>query len=189
MSSSTVRLEVLPVANKLRYEKSLIGQLFNNTEPTTVVPKVKSPFLVHKLRPSNASTPSPEPPASQTPPLKEEEFQPARHTPVESNHRRQTPSPPISASPTLKDRSESPAPKKTPALATVVDMINKKPGKKMKIDLKKGKLDVKSNFFHFSSDQFPGELKKAKVILLYNFFYSKICHIVEVKWLVNAISC
>ncbi|XP_051753408.1 par-3 family cell polarity regulator beta a isoform X1 [Ctenopharyngodon idella] len=138
MSSSTVRLEVLPVANKLRYEKSLIGQLFNNTEPTTVVPKVKSPFLVHKLRPSNASTPSPEPPASQTPPLKEEELRPARHPPAESNHRRHTPSPPVSASPTLKDRSESPAPKKTPALAMAVDMINKRPGKKMKIDLKKG---------------------------------------------------
>lgn len=164
MSSSTVRLEVLPVANKLRYEKSLIGQLFNSTEPTTVVPKVKSPFLVRKLLPSNASTPSPEPPASQTPPLKEEEeLRPARHAPVESNHRRYTPSPPVSASPTLSDRSESPAPRKTPALTTVVDMITKKPGKKMKIDLKKGKLEVKASFFHFSmSDRFPGQLNSFK---------------------------
>lgn len=137
MSSSPIRLEVLPVANKLRYEKSLIGQLFNSTEPTTVVPKVKSPFLVHKLNSSNAATPSPEPAVSQTPPLKEEELHPARHTPVESNHHRDTPSPPVSASPTLKDRSESPAPK-TSALASLVNMINKKPGKKMKIDLKKG---------------------------------------------------
>uniref|UniRef100_A0A8C1RLN0 Par-3 family cell polarity regulator beta a n=1 Tax=Cyprinus carpio TaxID=7962 RepID=A0A8C1RLN0_CYPCA len=137
MSFPTIRLEVLPVANRLRYEKSLIGQLFNNTEPDPVVPKVKSPFLVHKLK-SNTSTPSPEPPASQTPPPKEEEIQPARHTPIETDHRRATPSPPVSASPTLKDRSESPAPKKTPALATLVNMINKKSGKKMKIDLKKG---------------------------------------------------
>uniref|UniRef100_A0A671MAG7 Partitioning defective 3 homolog B-like n=1 Tax=Sinocyclocheilus anshuiensis TaxID=1608454 RepID=A0A671MAG7_9TELE len=137
MSLPTMRLEVLPVANRLRYEKSLIGQLFNNTEPNPVVPKVKSPFLVHKLK-SNTSTPSPEPPASQIPPQKEEEIQPARHTPIETDHRRATPSPPVSTSPTLKDRSESPAPKKTPALATLVNMINKKPGKKMKIDLKKG---------------------------------------------------
>uniref|UniRef100_A0A673FZ02 Partitioning defective 3 homolog B-like n=1 Tax=Sinocyclocheilus rhinocerous TaxID=307959 RepID=A0A673FZ02_9TELE len=133
MSLPTMRLEVLPVANRLRYEKSLIGQLFNNTEPNPVVPKVK----IHKLK-SNTSTPSPEPPASQTPPQKEEEIQPARHTPIETDHRRATPSPPVSTSPTLKDRSESPAPKKTPALATLVNMINKKPGKKMKIDLKKG---------------------------------------------------
>ncbi|XP_067298301.1 par-3 family cell polarity regulator beta a isoform X2 [Pseudorasbora parva] len=138
MSSSSIHLEVLPVANKLRYEKSLIGQLFNSTEPTTVVPKVKSPFLVHKLLPSNAATPSPEPPPSQTPPPKEEELHPARYTPIESNHHRDTPSPPISASPTLKDRSESPAPKKTPALVSLVNTINKKSGKKMKIDLKKG---------------------------------------------------
>lgn len=143
MSSSAVRLEVLPVANKLRYEKSLIGQLFNSAEPTAVVPKVKSPFLVHKLVPSKAATPSPEPPVSQTPPLKEEELRPARHSPVESNHHRDTPSPPVSASPILKDRSESPAPKTTPALAALVNTISKKPGKKMKIDLKKGKLEVK----------------------------------------------
>uniref|UniRef100_A0A8C2BCT2 Par-3 family cell polarity regulator beta a n=1 Tax=Cyprinus carpio TaxID=7962 RepID=A0A8C2BCT2_CYPCA len=138
MSSPTIRLEVLPVANRLLYEKSLIGQLFNNTEPIPVVPKVKSPFLVHKLTPSNTSTPSPEPPASQTPPQKEEELQPSRHIPVHMGHHRATPSPPVSASPTLKDGSESPAPKKTPALVTLVNMINKKSGKKMKIDLKKG---------------------------------------------------
>ncbi|XP_077061494.1 par-3 family cell polarity regulator beta a isoform X2 [Siphateles boraxobius] len=138
MSSSTVCLEVLPVANKLRYEKSLIGQLFNSAEPTPVVPKVKSPFLVHNLRPSNAATPSPEPPVSQTPPLKEEELRPTRHSPVESNHQRDTPSPPVSASPILKDRSESPAQNLTPALAALVNMAAKKPGKRMKIDLKKG---------------------------------------------------
>ncbi|XP_059409528.1 par-3 family cell polarity regulator beta a isoform X2 [Carassius carassius] len=138
MSSPTIRLEVLPVANRLLYEKSLIGQIFNSTEPIPAFPKVKSPFLVHKLTPSNTSTPSPEPPASQTPPQKEEELQPARHTPIQTSHHRATPSPPVSASPTLKDGSESPAPKKIPALAPLVDMISKKPGKKMKIDLKKG---------------------------------------------------
>lgn len=160
MSSRSIRLEVLPVANRLLYEKSLIGQLFNNTEPNPAVPKVTSPFLVHKLTPSNTSTPSPEPPASQTssasqtlptsqtlpasqtPPQKEEELQPSRHTPVQTDHHRVTPSPPVSASPTMKDGGESPTPKKIPDL---VNMINKKSGKKMKIDFKKGKLDVKSN--------------------------------------------
>lgn len=183
MSFPTIRLEVLPVANRLRYEKSLIGQLFNNTEPDPVVPKVKSPFLVHKLK-SNTSTPSPEPPASQTPPPKEEEIQPARHTPIETDHRRATPSPPVSASPTLKDRSESPAPKKTPALATLVSMINKKSGKKMKIDLKKGKLDVNPKFN-------PVNLKKFQltIILSVPFFHSKICHIMQVKWDANVSSC
>ncbi|XP_056309834.1 LOW QUALITY PROTEIN: par-3 family cell polarity regulator beta a [Danio aesculapii] len=131
-STSTVHLEVLPVANKLRYEKSLIGQLFNSTEPNPAVPKIKSPFLVRKLTPSNTATPSPEPVASQTPPIKEEELQRARHTPIESNHQSSTPSPPVSTSPTLRDHSES------PALASVVHMVTKKAGKRMRIDLKKG---------------------------------------------------
>lgn len=136
MSSSKVRLEVLPVANKVRYEKSLIGQLFNSTDPNQAVPKPKSPFLVRKLVPGTATTPSPEP--SQTPPLKEEELPLVRNTPMEM--RKDTPSPTVCASPTLKDRSESPAPRKTPALTTLVNMINKKSGKKMRIDLKKGML-------------------------------------------------
>ncbi|KAI7810390.1 par-3 family cell polarity regulator beta a [Triplophysa rosa] len=136
MSSFKVRLQVLPVYNKLRYEKSLIGQLFNDTDPNLAVPKPKSPFLVRKLGPGTATTPSPEPPFSQTPPLKEEELPLARNTPVEM--RKDTPSPPVSVSPMLRDRSESPAPKKTPALATLVNTINKKSGKKMRIDLKKG---------------------------------------------------
>lgn len=135
MSSSRVHLKVLPVANKLRYEKSLIGLLFNNSDANPAVPKPKSPFLVRKLGPGTATTPSPEPP-SQTPPLKEEELPLVRNTPVEM--RKDTPSPTVSVSPTLKDRSESPAPKKTPALATPVNVINKKSGKKMRIDLKKG---------------------------------------------------
>ncbi|XP_051558117.1 par-3 family cell polarity regulator beta a isoform X1 [Myxocyprinus asiaticus] len=137
MSSTIICLEVLPVANKLRYEKSLIGQLFTNTEPNPLVPKVKSPFLVRKLG-SNAPTPSPLPPASQTPPLKEEELLPARHPPMEMYHRKDTPSPPVSASPTMRDRSECPATKKTLDLATVVNMVSRKPGKKLNIDLKKG---------------------------------------------------
>ncbi|XP_065110236.1 par-3 family cell polarity regulator beta a isoform X2 [Paramisgurnus dabryanus] len=137
MFSSPVRLEVLPVANKVRYEKSLIGQLFNNTDPDPVLPKVKSPFLVRKMGSSTATTPSPEPPVSQTTPIKEEELPLARHKPVNLDMRKDTPSPPISASPTMKDRSESPAPK-SQTLATLVDMINKKPEKKMRVDLRKG---------------------------------------------------
>lgn len=139
-STSTVHLEVLPVVNKLRYEKSLIGQLFNNPEPNPAFPRIKSPLLVRKLTSSNTATPSPEPAASQTLQIKEEELQRARHTPIESNHQSNTPSPPASTSPTLRDHSES------PALASVVHMVTKKAGKRMRIDLKKGKRDVKSQF-------------------------------------------
>ncbi|TRZ00197.1 hypothetical protein DNTS_032264, partial [Danionella cerebrum] len=137
-ASSTVHLEVLPVSSKLRYEKSLIGQLFNNTESSPALPKAKSPFLVHKLISSNPATPSPDLPFSQTPPQREEEIQQARPNPIVSSHKRSTPSPPISASPTLKDRSESPTSSKTPVFANLVHMMMKKTGKKMKIDLKKG---------------------------------------------------
>ncbi|XP_056619396.1 par-3 family cell polarity regulator beta a [Triplophysa dalaica] len=134
MSSSKVRLEVVPSYNKLRYEKSLIGQLFNNTDPNLAVPKPRSPSWSE-----DSAVPQRRllrPPFSQTPPLKEEGPPLARNTLEEM--RKDTPSPTVSVSPTLKDRSESPAPKKTTALATLVNTINKKSGKIMKIDLKKG---------------------------------------------------
>ncbi|XP_049325631.1 par-3 family cell polarity regulator beta a isoform X1 [Astyanax mexicanus] len=108
MSCSLVRLEVLPVANKLYYEKSLIGQLFNGPDPgNPSVPKVKSPFGLRKtdakvidrlVRPSSET-----PPPEETPP-------PHRHTPVESERRQETPPPPVRASPTPKSRQETPPP-------------------------------------------------------------------------------
>ncbi|XP_037399422.1 par-3 family cell polarity regulator beta a isoform X2 [Pygocentrus nattereri] len=136
MSSPLVRLEVLPVANKLTYEKSLIGQLFSGPESVPhTVPKVKSPFLVRKadgkatdrlLRPSSET-----PPPEETPP-------PVRHAPKEAERRQETPPPPVSASPTPKGRSESPASRRSPALATPPNTATKKGGKKMKINLTKG---------------------------------------------------
>ncbi|KAK3510696.1 hypothetical protein QTP70_013702, partial [Hemibagrus guttatus] len=49
MSSPVVRLEVLPVSNKLLYEKSLISQIFSGVDAAhTFAPKPKSPFLLRK---------------------------------------------------------------------------------------------------------------------------------------------
>lgn len=108
MSSSLVRLEVLPVASKLYYEKSLIGQLFTGPDPgNPSAPKVKSPFLLRKtdskaierLVPKSSETPPPD----ETPP-------PARHSPEEPERRQETPLPPVRASPTPKGRQETPPP-------------------------------------------------------------------------------
>ncbi|KAI4874489.1 hypothetical protein NFI96_005625 [Prochilodus magdalenae] len=137
MSSPVVRLEVLPVANKLHYEKSLIGQLFTGPEVVhPAVAKVKSPFLLRKasegklidqLARPRAETPPPE----ETPP-------PVRHAPTEAERRQETPPPPVSASPTPKVRSESPTSRRSPALTTLLNTANKKGVKKTKINLTKG---------------------------------------------------
>ncbi|XP_076879306.1 par-3 family cell polarity regulator beta a [Brachyhypopomus gauderio] len=125
MSSPVVHLEVVPVANKVQYEKSLISQLFNSSDSAQqVVPKPKSPFVLRKVL--------------QTPPLNEEP--PTRYAPSEER-REETPPPPpppVSASPTPKPRSESPAPRKSPAHSMLASMANKKGSKNQKINLTKG---------------------------------------------------
>ncbi|KAL6481227.1 hypothetical protein MHYP_G00093070 [Metynnis hypsauchen] len=136
MSSPLVRLEVLPVANKLNYEKSLIGQLFSGPESVPyTVPKVKSPFLVRKA--DGKATDRLVRPSSETPPP-EETPPPIRHAPMEAERRQETPPPPVSASPTPKGHSESPASRRSPALATLPNTATKKGGKKTKINLTKG---------------------------------------------------
>lgn len=177
-SSSPVRLEVLPVSNKLRYEKTLIGQLVGLNDGSSVesFPKTHSPLL---LRPKvgalreNPETPprSPEVPArapatvpapvpapapaplpahvvapatvAQAAPVRapspQREEPPARYTPDLPRSAESTPPRAASASPTsARGRSESPLSKKGPPLSTLVNLANKKGGKKMKIDLKKG---------------------------------------------------
>uniref|UniRef100_W5L7A1 PDZ domain-containing protein n=1 Tax=Astyanax mexicanus TaxID=7994 RepID=W5L7A1_ASTMX len=133
MSCSLVRLEVLPVANKLYYEKSLIGQLFNGPDPgNPSVPKVKSPFGLRKtdakvidrlVRPSSET-----PPPEETPP-------PHRHTPVESERRQETPPPPVRASPTPKSRQETP-PLLSPSPPQPTPKGQRR--QKMKVNLTKG---------------------------------------------------
>ncbi|CDQ73369.1 unnamed protein product [Oncorhynchus mykiss] len=46
MCSPLVRLEILPLDNKQRYEKRLIGQLF--TDGHDSIPKAKSPLMIHQ---------------------------------------------------------------------------------------------------------------------------------------------
>ncbi|XP_017312395.1 par-3 family cell polarity regulator beta a isoform X1 [Ictalurus punctatus] len=136
MSSPVVRLEVLPVSNKLQFEKSLISQIFNSLDSAQAVgPKPKSPFL---LRKADATPSDPAPSTSSfsslTPPPREEPVM--RRSPVVVERREQTPPPPVSASPTPRSRSESPASTVNPALIALAT-ANKKGGRKM-INLTKG---------------------------------------------------
>ncbi|CAJ1086915.1 partitioning defective 3 homolog B-like isoform X3 [Xyrichtys novacula] len=147
MGTSAVRLEVLSVANKPRYEKSLIGQLFEGKEPPA---PVKSPPVVRakidpqpeakqetkpntrlEVRQPETRVKTPEPPLPSTPPVA---LQP-------SSLERVSPAPPVgagSSSPSLNTRSQSPQTSKSPVLSSLANLTNKKGGKRIKIDLKKG---------------------------------------------------
>lgn len=145
MSSSTVRLEVLPLANKQRYEKSLIGQLFTGDGKDSPI-KGKSPMVVRsktnpqpELKPNaklearrpDARAKTPEPGAVNVAPP---ELQP-KHGSLE----RDSPTP---SSPTPRTRSQSPLASKSPAVPGLANLTSKKAGKRIKIDLKKGKYTV-----------------------------------------------
>uniref|UniRef100_UPI0037E7F70D par-3 family cell polarity regulator beta a n=1 Tax=Semicossyphus pulcher TaxID=241346 RepID=UPI0037E7F70D len=148
MGSSSVRLEVLPVLQKQRYERSVIGQLFDGKEPTA---KVKSPMVVRAK-----TDPQPEPKQDTKPNIKLEVKQPdprvktpepaAIKTPPpvpQSGYysERVSPAPPAgagSSSPTQRPRSQSPLASKSPVPSSLANLTSKKGGKKIKIDLKKG---------------------------------------------------
>uniref|UniRef100_A0A3Q1GBG0 Partitioning defective 3 homolog B-like n=1 Tax=Acanthochromis polyacanthus TaxID=80966 RepID=A0A3Q1GBG0_9TELE len=151
MSSSSVRLEVLPAANKPRYEKSLIGQLFTGDSKDTTA-KSKSPMLV---RPKTDSHPElrldPKVTAKsevKRPDNRAKTPEPAmlRASPVEhqsgpSSLERVSPTPPstvASSSPIPRTDNQSPLTTKSPVLPGLPSLTNKKGGKRMKIDLKKG---------------------------------------------------
>uniref|UniRef100_A0A3B3Z6W0 PDZ domain-containing protein n=1 Tax=Periophthalmus magnuspinnatus TaxID=409849 RepID=A0A3B3Z6W0_9GOBI len=93
MSAPVIRCEVLPAANKPRYEKSLIGNIFNSdskdssTKASPVVVRSRSP-----VPPGGSAIPSPTPRVQST----------------------------------------------NPVTSTLANLTNKKGGKKIKIDLKKG---------------------------------------------------
>lgn len=174
-SSSPVRLEVLPVSNKLRYERTLIGQLVGLNEGSVVesLPKSRSPLLLHpklgavrenpetpprspevpaaaSAAPASAPAPAPAPTPVVAPvtvaqaapvraPSPQREEPPVRRTPDLPRSTESTPPRAASASPTSsRGRSESPLSKKGPQLSTLINLANKKGGKKMKIDLRKG---------------------------------------------------
>uniref|UniRef100_A0A8C9XXJ5 PDZ domain-containing protein n=1 Tax=Sander lucioperca TaxID=283035 RepID=A0A8C9XXJ5_SANLU len=128
MTTSSVRLEVLPQANKPRYEKSLIGQLFTSDEPQKDT-KLNTKLEVRRPD-TRAKTPEP---AAVNP-------SPAELQRVHGSLETVSPTPPAraaSSSPTPRPRSQSPLASKSPAPG-MASLSSKKGGKKIKIDLKKG---------------------------------------------------
>nr|XP_033471997.1 par-3 family cell polarity regulator beta a isoform X1 [Epinephelus lanceolatus] len=150
MTCPTVRLEVLPVGNKLRYEKSFIGQLFTGDAKDSTA-KTKSPMVVRaktdpqpepkqdtkttaklEVRRPDARARTPDPAALNTPPA---ELQ-SGHSSLE----RVSPTPlarAASSSPTPRTRSQSPQASRSP-VPGLANLTSRKGGKKIKIDLKKG---------------------------------------------------
>ncbi|XP_024150100.1 par-3 family cell polarity regulator beta a [Oryzias melastigma] len=131
MVSPSVCLEVLPAANKPRYEKTLIGQLFSDGKESPS--KTRSPM-----------TSRAEPDAKQDPkPKVDAKLSEGRNKSLESNLQskpqvqpaeRASPTPP-SPSPT---RSQSPPDPKSPTAPGLTTLTTRKGGKKIRVDLKKG---------------------------------------------------
>uniref|UniRef100_A0AAV2K5H6 PDZ domain-containing protein n=1 Tax=Knipowitschia caucasica TaxID=637954 RepID=A0AAV2K5H6_KNICA len=115
MRSPIVRLEVVSSANRERYEKSLIGQLFNSTpapEGSPRGPRSKEPPPPVKAKPVFR------PPESTAMRIAEDPvpMEPRPHTP--------------------RSRSQSPHSRKSPGLSSLVS--GKRTGRRLRIDLKKG---------------------------------------------------
>ncbi|XP_054649462.1 par-3 family cell polarity regulator beta a isoform X2 [Dunckerocampus dactyliophorus] len=154
LSSPSMHLEVVPVANKPRYEKGLIGQLFTADGKD---PKAKSPMVTRAkidLQPvakqdskpnpvvgwQDAGAKTPEPPLLNPPPV-------AANPPStdgqsrNASSERASPTPPVrmaSSSSPPRIRRQSPPTNKSSAVPDPADLPNKKGGKRIKIDLKKG---------------------------------------------------
>lgn len=156
MGSPSVHVEVLPVANKSRYEKSFIGQLFTSDSKDSSTKG--SPVVTHtKADPKPELKPEPKPEPKMN--TRTDMRRPDAHTktpeptlvnsqPVESvqsvygSLERVSPTSKAraaSSSPTTWPRSESPLASRSPAAANMSNLTGRKGGKKMKIDLKKGK--------------------------------------------------
>ncbi|XP_055019665.1 partitioning defective 3 homolog B-like [Boleophthalmus pectinirostris] len=114
MSAPLIRCEVLPAANKPRYEKSLIGNIFN---PDSKDSSAKaSPLLVRPRSGSQPLDPNPRPKID----LRKAETK--------------TPEPPSNPAPSWQE----PAPRQNPIPPAEGAIFTKTGGKKIKIDLKKG---------------------------------------------------
>nr|XP_046238209.1 par-3 family cell polarity regulator beta a isoform X2 [Scatophagus argus] len=151
MTAPSVRLEVLPLANKPRYEKSLIGQLFTGDGKDSSA-KAKSPMVVRAKTNSQPETKQdtrmntmlemrrPDTRAK-TPELAAENTPPAELQPGHGSLEMVPPAPPArgaSSSPTPRTRSQSPKARKSPVLPGLASLTSRKGGKRIKIDLKKG---------------------------------------------------
>ncbi|XP_034740639.1 partitioning defective 3 homolog B-like isoform X3 [Etheostoma cragini] len=113
MRSPVVRLGVVPSANRERYEKSLIGQLFGYNAVPNSSPRI-------------AKTKEPPPPVKAKPVFKASENPTNRLAEEAATVEAATP----------KGRSDSPLHKKSPALSSLV--TSKSVGRRLRIDLKKG---------------------------------------------------
>lgn len=160
MATSSVRLEILPMANKPRYEKGLIGQLFTGDSKDTST-KAKSPMVV---RAKTDFQPEPEPDTKQSAKLETRQPDVRAKTPepaaanspppeLQSGHgylERVSPAPPAraaSTSPPPRTRSQSPLAGKSPVLPGLSNLTGRRGGKRIKIDLKKGNYNSKAFFF------------------------------------------
>lgn len=124
MRLPTVRLEVLPMTNKERFEKSLIGHLFStDSHDGTPRPKEPPPLKVKPMvRPAESSS------CRQAGPQESSSM---------SMGGRSLGSPlPFSLYP--RGKSSSPVLKKSHTISPLVGFATKKGGKRLKIDLKKG---------------------------------------------------
>ncbi|KAM3585463.1 uncharacterized protein V6R79_018086 [Siganus canaliculatus] len=151
MTTSAVRLEVVPSASKVRYEKSVIGQIFPGNGKESAA-KAKSPMVARAKAESQQETKSDTKLNSKlearravtrakTPDPAARNASPADLKPGHGSLDRVSPAPPAraeSASPPSRARSQSPLARKSPVLPGLANLTSKKGGKKMKIDLKKG---------------------------------------------------
>ncbi|XP_056286981.1 par-3 family cell polarity regulator beta a isoform X2 [Pseudoliparis swirei] len=148
--SSTIRLEVLPPANKSRYEKMLIGQLFTADGKEPPPARAKSPLVTRAepepkhdagARPEARRPEARRPDArAETPETAEPYPAPAERRPGPGSLERISPTHPTrgaSASPTPRPQSQSPRAGQSPVPGQN-HPLGRKSSKKMKIDLKKG---------------------------------------------------
>ncbi|RVE75417.1 hypothetical protein OJAV_G00016590 [Oryzias javanicus] len=127
MGSPSVCLEVLPAASKPRYEKSLIGQLFNDGKESPS--KTRSP-ATSRAQPGAKQDPNPMLPDGRNRSLESNLQSKPQVQPAE----RASPTPP-SPSPT---RSQSPPDPRSPTAPGLNTLNTRKGGKKIRVDLKKG---------------------------------------------------
>lgn len=161
MATPSVQLEVLPVANKQRYEKGLIGQLFN-IDGKDLSAKTKSPMLLRakanpqpepkgdklntklEVRQPDVRSKTPEPDSSIPPPVlqsgqdSQERVSPTAPAPATRT---------TSTSPTSKPRSQSPLAPKSP-ITGLPNLNSKRGGKRIKIDLQKGSCS-QGHFYYY----------------------------------------
>lgn len=146
MGSPSVRVEVLPVANKPRYEKSLIGQIFSPDDKEPPL-STKSPMLI-RARPNAEPKPNTNKVDVKRPEVRGITPEPVQRNlspqPGPGSLERASPTPTAgsaASSPTPKttNYNQSPLASKNSAVPGLSNLTNKKGGKRIKIDLKKGK--------------------------------------------------